>query len=102
MTRLAALITLSVISILSAAVSVAAQSQLPASRRSRREASACRCSACSTGDNVPTFRDGSKWPDGILDGKGRGREAGEKSVNARTLWDVGVTCCVRTPPRCRG
>ena len=42
-------------------------------------------------DNVPTFRDGSKWPDGILDGKGRGREAGEKTVNARTLWDVGVT-----------
>jgi imidazolonepropionase-like amidohydrolase len=41
-------------------------------------------------DNIPTFRDGSKWPDGILDGKGRGREAGEKSVNARTLWDAGV------------
>ena len=42
-------------------------------------------------DNVPTFRDGSSWPDGILDGKGRGREAGEKAVNGRTLWDAGVT-----------
>jgi imidazolonepropionase-like amidohydrolase len=42
-------------------------------------------------DNVPTFRDGSPWPDGILDGKGRGREAGEKAVNGRTLWDAGVT-----------
>jgi imidazolonepropionase-like amidohydrolase len=42
-------------------------------------------------DNVPTFRDGSAWPDGILDGKGRGREAGEKAVNGRTLWDAGVT-----------
>jgi imidazolonepropionase-like amidohydrolase len=42
-------------------------------------------------DNIPTFRDGGTWPDAILDGKGRGREAGEKSVNARTLWDAGVT-----------
>lgn len=41
--------------------------------------------------NVPTFRDGSPWPAGILDGQGRGREAGEKAVNARTLWDAGVT-----------
>jgi len=41
--------------------------------------------------NVPTFRDGSPWPDGIIDGKGRGREAGEKAVNGRTLWDAGVT-----------
>jgi imidazolonepropionase-like amidohydrolase len=41
-------------------------------------------------DNVPTFRDGSKWPDRILDGEGRGREAGYKAVNARTLWDAGV------------
>ncbi len=40
--------------------------------------------------NVPTFRDGKPWPDGILDGQGRGREAGEKAVNARTLWDTGV------------
>jgi imidazolonepropionase-like amidohydrolase len=42
-------------------------------------------------NNVPTFRDGKPWPDGIIDGKGRGREAGEKAVNARTLWDAGVT-----------
>jgi len=41
-------------------------------------------------DNVPTFRDGGKWPDAILDGEGRGREAGYKPVNARTLWDGGV------------
>jgi len=41
-------------------------------------------------NNVPTFRDGSPWPSGILDGQGRGREAGEKAVNARTLWDAGV------------
>jgi imidazolonepropionase-like amidohydrolase len=41
-------------------------------------------------DNVPTFRDGGKWPEAILDGKGRGREAGEKAVNGRTLWDAGV------------
>src|SRR5262245_57718820 len=41
-------------------------------------------------ENVPTFRDGGKWPDAILDGEGRGREAGYKSVNARTLWDGGV------------
>jgi imidazolonepropionase-like amidohydrolase len=42
-------------------------------------------------DNVPTFRDGSPWPSGINDSLGRGREAGEKAVNARTLWDAGVT-----------
>ena len=41
-------------------------------------------------DNVPTFRDGGKWPDAILDGEGRGREAGYKPVNARTLFDGGV------------
>jgi imidazolonepropionase-like amidohydrolase len=43
--------------------------------------------------NVPTFRDGTPWPDGISGdgGGGRGREAGEKAVNARTLWDAGVT-----------
>ena len=41
-------------------------------------------------DNVPTFRDGGKWPDAILDGEGRGREAGYKAVHARTLWDGGV------------
>ena len=42
-------------------------------------------------DNLPTFRDGKAWPAAILDGQGRGREAGEKAVNARTLWDAGVT-----------
>lgn len=41
--------------------------------------------------NEPTFRDGKPWPGAILDGQGRGREAGEKAVNARTLWDAGVT-----------
>jgi imidazolonepropionase-like amidohydrolase len=39
-------------------------------------------------DNVPTFRDGSPWPSGIL-GTGS-NAAGEKVVNARTLWDNGV------------
>ena len=41
-------------------------------------------------DNMPTFRDGKKWPDDIIDGDGRGQEAGYKTVNARTLWDNGV------------
>jgi imidazolonepropionase-like amidohydrolase len=41
-------------------------------------------------ENVPTFRDGGKWPDTILDGEGRGREAGYKAVNGRTLFDNGV------------
>jgi imidazolonepropionase-like amidohydrolase len=40
--------------------------------------------------NQPTFRDGKPWPDAIPDGEGRGREAGYKAVNARTLWDGGV------------
>ena len=40
-------------------------------------------------DNAPTFRDGGKWPDAI-GGEGRGREAGYKPVNARTLFDNGV------------
>jgi enamidase len=39
-------------------------------------------------DNVPTFRDGSRWPDDIL-GTGA-NAAGEKPVNGRTLWDNGV------------
>lgn len=39
-------------------------------------------------DNVPTFRDGNPWPAGIL-GTGS-NAAGEKPVNARTLWDNGV------------
>jgi imidazolonepropionase-like amidohydrolase len=43
-------------------------------------------------NNVPTFRDGKPWPSGILEGQGgRGKEAGEKAVNGRTLWDNGVT-----------
>jgi imidazolonepropionase-like amidohydrolase len=41
-------------------------------------------------DNAPTFRDGKRWPEEIIDGEGRGREAGYKAVNARTLWDNGV------------
>jgi imidazolonepropionase-like amidohydrolase len=41
-------------------------------------------------ENTPTFRDGKPWPEGIIEGQGRGREAGEKAVNARTLWDAGV------------
>ena len=41
-------------------------------------------------ENKPTFRDGKPWPESIIEGQGRGREAGEKAVNARTLWDAGV------------
>ena len=41
-------------------------------------------------DNTPRFRDGKPWPDAIIDGEGRGREAGYKAVNARTSWDAGV------------
>ena len=41
-------------------------------------------------DNKPRFRDGKPWPDKILDGDGRGQEAGYKAVNARTSWDAGV------------
>src|SRR5262245_47929709 len=41
-------------------------------------------------DNSPRFRDGKPWPESILDGEGRGREAGYKAVNARTSWDAGV------------
>jgi imidazolonepropionase-like amidohydrolase len=41
-------------------------------------------------DNLPRFRDGKAWPDAIIDGEGRGREAGYKAVNARTSWDAGV------------
>jgi imidazolonepropionase-like amidohydrolase len=39
-------------------------------------------------DNVPTFRDGSKWPEEIL-GTGM-NAAGEKVINGRILWDAGV------------
>ena len=41
-------------------------------------------------ENKPTFRDGKPWPEAIIEGEGRGREAGYKTVNARTLWDNGV------------
>jgi imidazolonepropionase-like amidohydrolase len=41
-------------------------------------------------DNEPRFRDGKPWPESILDGEGRGQEAGYKAVNARTSWDAGV------------
>jgi imidazolonepropionase-like amidohydrolase len=41
-------------------------------------------------DNKPRFRDGKPWPESILDGEGRGQEAGYKAVNARTAWDAGV------------
>jgi imidazolonepropionase-like amidohydrolase len=41
-------------------------------------------------DNTPRFRDGKPWPQSILDGDGRGQEAGYKAVNARTSWDAGV------------
>ena len=42
-------------------------------------------------DNKPTFRDGKPWPGGMEGVGGDGREAGEKAVNARMLWDAGVT-----------
>ena len=43
-------------------------------------------------ENKPTFRDGKPWPESInnVQPPGRGIEAGEKAVNARTLWDAGV------------
>ena len=41
-------------------------------------------------DNKPRFRDGKAWPEAVLDGEGRGREAGYKAVNGRTSWDAGV------------
>lgn len=42
-------------------------------------------------DNKPRFRDGKPWPEGIVDGVGGGKEAGYMPVNARTIWDAGVT-----------
>jgi imidazolonepropionase-like amidohydrolase len=41
-------------------------------------------------DDKPRFRDGKPWPEAIIDGEGRGREAGYKAVNGRTSWDAGV------------
>jgi imidazolonepropionase-like amidohydrolase len=42
-------------------------------------------------DNKARFRDGKPWPDGIVDGVRLGEEAGYMPVNARTIWDAGVT-----------
>ncbi len=42
-------------------------------------------------DNKPRFRDGKPWPDGIVNGVRLGEEAGYMPVNARTIWDAGVT-----------
>ncbi len=42
-------------------------------------------------DNKPRFRDGKPWPDGIINGVRLGEEAGYMPVNARTIWDAGVT-----------
>jgi imidazolonepropionase-like amidohydrolase len=42
-------------------------------------------------DNTPRFRDGKPWPDGIVNGVRLGEEAGYMPVNARTIWDAGVT-----------
>jgi len=41
-------------------------------------------------DNLPKFRDGKPWPDGIVDSQGVGQEAGYMPVNLRTLYDAGV------------
>jgi imidazolonepropionase-like amidohydrolase len=42
-------------------------------------------------DNKPRFRDGKPWPEGIINGVRLGEEAGYMPVNARTVWDAGVT-----------
>ncbi|MGW8369069.1 MAG: amidohydrolase family protein, partial [Gammaproteobacteria bacterium] len=42
-------------------------------------------------DNEPRFRDGRPWPESIVDGVGTGEEAGYMPVNARTVFDAGVT-----------
>ena len=42
-------------------------------------------------DNVPRFRDGNAWPESIAGGVRLGEEAGYMPVNARTVWDAGVT-----------
>ena len=41
-------------------------------------------------DNVPRFRNGDPWPESVPRG-GMIRPAGEKAVNARYLWEAGVT-----------
>jgi imidazolonepropionase-like amidohydrolase len=48
-------------------------------------------------DNEPRFRDGNAWPDSIAGAnrdaqdRARGNEIGYTIVNARTVWDEGVT-----------
>jgi len=42
-------------------------------------------------DNQARFRDGKPWPEGIVNGVRLGEEAGYMPVNARTVWDAGVT-----------
>jgi imidazolonepropionase-like amidohydrolase len=42
-------------------------------------------------DNKARFRDGKPWPEGIVNGVRLGEEAGYMPVNARTVWDAGVT-----------
>ena len=49
-------------------------------------------------DNVPRFRDGRPWPDSVPRG-GMIRPAGEKAVNARYLWEAGVTMGFGTDTR---
>lgn len=50
-------------------------------------------------DNVPRFRDGSQWPEGIVDSQGVGQEAGYMPVNLRTLYDHGVDVTFATDTR---
>jgi imidazolonepropionase-like amidohydrolase len=47
-------------------------------------------------DNLPKFRDGKPWPDGIIDSQGVGQEAGYMPVNLRTLYDAGVDVAYAT------
>jgi imidazolonepropionase-like amidohydrolase len=42
-------------------------------------------------DNEPRFRDGKPWPESIAGGVRLGEEAGYMPVNARTVFDAGVT-----------
>ena len=42
-------------------------------------------------DGRPTYRDGKPWPAGNPAGEDRGQAAGKFPVNARTLYDNGVT-----------
>ena len=47
-------------------------------------------------DNLPKFRDGKAWPEGIIDSQGVGQEAGFMPVNLRTLYDAGVDVAYAT------